>query len=80
MQDKDYIEIYDKNGNVKEMELVFEFQNNNINYIIYKSPDNNELFAAKYQKSIDEDFDSNLSEEELKLCNKVFEELKNDNK
>lgn len=80
MQDKDYIEIYDKEGNAKEMELVFGFQNNDINYIIYKSLDNNQLFAAKYQKSIDEDFDSNLSEEELTLCNKVFEELKNDNK
>ena len=75
MKDKDFIDIYDEDGNVNTMELVFEFPYKNINYIIYKD-NSNILYAAKYEKSIDEDFNSDLTREELALCQKVFKEIK----
>ena len=77
---KDYIDIYDANGNVTTMELVFGFECNKIHYIVYKPLDGEDLYAAKYIKSINEDFDSNLTSEELDVCNKIYEEMKNDKK
>lgn len=80
MEDKDFILIYDNNGNETQMEIVFSFENNNINYIIYRNNISKQLYAAKYINDINEDFDSNLTQEELSLCNNVFERLQNDNK
>lgn len=75
---KDYIDIYDADGNVTTMELVFQFERNKIYYIVYKPIDGEELYVAKYKKGINDDFDSNLTSEELEICNKVYEEIKND--
>ena len=77
---KSLIDIYDASGKVTTMELLFSFKNNEINYIIYKEPNKEQLYAAKYIKNINEDFDSNLSESELQLCNKIYEEVLNENK
>lgn len=80
MNKKDLIDIYDVDGNITKMELVLKFELNNMNYIIYRTMDNKEYFAAKYQKGINIDFNSDLSDEELKICNKIYEEISNDKK
>ena len=79
MNNKDYIEIQDAEGNVSTMELVFEFEYQTVNYIIYKELNKNILYAAKYYNDIEQDFCSNMTKEELEMCQKVFEELQNGN-
>ena len=80
MNEKSLIDIYDSKGNVITMELVLSFRMNNINYIVYKELDNDKMYAAKFIKNINEDFDSNLSIKELELVNAVYKEMQNDNK
>ena len=62
------------------MELVLSFRMNDINYIVYKELDNDKMYAAKFIKSINDDFDSNLSAAELEMVNKIYKEMQNDNK
>lgn len=78
MIDNNLFEIYDSKGKILKMELVFSFEFNGIKYIIYKEINSEQLYAAKFIKNINEDFDSNLTKEELEMCNKVYEELRND--
>ena len=80
MNEKSLIDIYDSEGKVITMELVFSFKVNDINYIVYKELDNDDMYAAKFVRDINEDFDSNLSVEELELVNKVYKEMQNDKK
>ena len=77
--EKSLIDIYDSNGNIITMELLLQFNHNTINYIVYKDLDGNKMYAAKYIKSIDEDFNTYLTKEELELVNKVYEGLVNEN-
>lgn len=80
MNEKSLIDIYDFKGNIITMELVLSFKINNINYIVYKELNNNNMYAAKFIKNINEDFDSNLSSGELEMVNRVYKEMQNDNK
>ena len=80
MNDKSLIDIYDSKGNIITMELVLSFRMNNMNYIVYKELDNDKMYAAKFIKNINEDFDSNLSPGELEMVNKIYKEMQNDNK
>ena len=80
MNEKSLIDIYDSKGNIITMELVLSFRMNNINYIVYKELDNDKMYAAKFIKNINEDFDSNLSPGELEMVNKIYKEMLNDNK
>ncbi|MBQ6687205.1 MAG: DUF1292 domain-containing protein [Bacilli bacterium] len=77
--EKSLINIYDADGNKTLMELILSFTSNGYNYIVYKDLNNNKMYAAKFKKSISEDFDANLSAEELEMVNRIYEELNNDN-
>ena len=77
---KSLLDIYDSKGNSITMELVLSFRMDNINYIVYKELDNDKMYAAKFIKNINEDFDSNLTSQELEMVNKIYKEMQNDNK
>jgi len=80
MNEKSLIDIYDSKGNIITMELVLSFRMHNVNYIVYKELDNDKMYAAKFIKNINEDFDSNLTFQELEMVNKIYKEMQNDNK
>lgn len=71
---KDYIEIIDKNNNKRNVELVttFKLEGNNYNYIIYRELDNSHSYVAKYIGDNIVNLITDLSEEEMKLANKIF--------
>ena len=72
----DYIYVYDENNNKLKMQVViiFNLKNYKENYIIYCKPDKSHYYLAKYNDNI-RDLNTQFSENELKLCNKVFEGL-----
>lgn len=76
---KEYIDIFDKNGNSKKAEVILRFRDeeNNNYYIVYKY--NDEFFAAKYDDVVGTSkLDTNLNSKELEvleeLLNKITEE------
>lgn len=79
---KEYIDIYDANGNAKKMEIMFTCNNDGKNYIVYKDTDGT-LYAAKYNDNVEiTDLDTNLSADELNKLNEVYSKIKeglNDN-
>ena len=68
---KDLIKI-NTNDKEKEMEIVLTFDYNNKNYIIYK--DFTSYYVSKYD--MEGNLDNNISSNELKICEKVLEEVK----
>ena len=74
---RDYIDVYDENGQIKKMEVVtiFRLDGYDFNYIIYKEIDNSHYYIAKYMGEDIVDLDTNLSDKELKLANLVFKEV-----
>lgn len=73
---KEFIEINDKNGNVKTAEVVFRYNdvNNNLYYILYQY--NDEVYAAKYDNVLGlSNLDTNLSDEELNMLQKIFNDM-----
>ncbi len=68
---KDLIKI-NTNDKEKEMEIVLTFDYNNKNYIIYK--DFTSYYVSKYD--MEGNLDNNFSSNELKVCEKVLEEVK----
>ena len=72
---KDYIEITDQFNNKRTVEVVttFKLKQYNSNYIIYKELDIDSYFIAKYQGEDVVDLDTNLTQEELSLIEKIFE-------
>ncbi len=79
MKDTTFIDIYDAANNVVKMELILSFSVNNTNYIVYRELDSDKMYAAKFTKDINKDFDPNLTSEELEIVNKVYKEVQNDN-
>ena len=74
---KDLIEVYDENNNKEEMEVVttFKLDEYDYNYIIYRTLDQKHYYVAKYKGENIVDLNTDLSNEELILCNKVFKEV-----
>ena len=74
---KDIIEVFDENSNKKQMEVVttFTLEEFDYNYIIYRELDGSHYYVAKYKGENMVDLNTNLSKEELILCNKVFKEV-----
>lgn len=73
---KEYIDIFDKDGNSKKAEVILRFrdEDNNNYYIVYKY--NNELFAAKYDDIIGTSrLDTNLSNKELELLEGILSKI-----
>ena len=63
---KEYIDIKNKYGNIKKVEIVFRFHNEKLDkyYLVYRY--NNEYFALKYKDKLGENvINTNLSKEEL---------------
>ena len=75
---KDLIEITDKTGKKRQVELVatFNLENYEYNYIIYRELDRSHNFVARYMGEDIAYLDSNLSQEELELSKIVFEGVK----
>jgi len=70
MENKDYIEIYDENNNIKKMEIVLMFQvkeNLEYSYIIYREFEGKELFGGKIKAGNDAVLETNLTEAEKKM-------------
>lgn len=79
---KDVIEVFDKESNeYKKMEVVTIFNLNNypLNYIIYREINKSHYYVAKYKEANYSDLDTNLSNDELKLCEEVFKNVLNHN-
>ncbi len=74
---KDIIEVFDENNNKKEMEVVttFTLEEFDYNYIIYRELDKSHYYIAKYKGENFVNLNTDLSNEELILCNKVFKEV-----
>ena len=72
---KDYIEITDQFNNKRTVEVVTtsKLKQYNSNYIIYKELDIDSYFIAKYRGEDVVDLDTNLTQEELSLIEKIFE-------
>lgn len=75
---KDIINITDKNGQTRPVELVVKFELNGFDYhyIIYRELDKSHNYIARYQGEKIVDLDSNLSEEELALAKIVYKGVK----
>lgn len=75
---KDLITITDKFGVSRQVELITKFNLNgyDYNYIIYRELDKSHNYIAKYQGEEIVSIDTNISEEELKLAEIVFQGVK----
>ena len=74
---QDIIEIYDENGTVTEMEVVtiFKLDEYSFNYMIYKKPEENDYYVAKYNGNNFVNLNTDLSNKELIFSNKVLKEV-----
>ncbi len=75
---KDLITITDKFGVARQVELIAKFNLNgyDYNYIIYRELDKSHNYIARYKGEAIATLDTNLSEEELKLAQVVFQGVK----
>ena len=73
----DIIDVYDVHGRKQKMEVVsiFKIKDYDSNYIIYCDLGKKNYYIAKYKGEKIVDLDTNLSEEELLLCNDFFEKV-----
>ena len=73
MENKDYIEIYDENNNIKKMEIVLAFEskeNLEYTYIVYQDMESKELFGGKIKSGDDTVLETNLTEVEKKMIDR----------
>ncbi len=59
------------NSKDKDMHVVLTFNSDNINYIVYK--DNSDYYVSKYDEN--GYIDNNFSDNELKICERVLNEV-----
>ena len=73
---KDYIKVLDKNNieRLAEIVVIFNLEDYDFNYIIYKELDNSHYYLAKYKDNIEE-LNTDFSEKEYELCNEIFKEV-----
>ena len=78
----DTIDIYEKDGTKKVMEIVtvFNIAEYESNYIIYREIDKMKTYIAKYKGDKLINLDTNLTEEELNICNEMFERIEQNEK
>lgn len=76
---KDYIDVYDDNGNKEQMEVIctFNLEGYDYTYIIYKTLDSSHYYIGKYKGENLVDIDTNLSEKEYNLAEKILEGVLN---
>lgn len=75
---KDLIEITDKSGNKRQVELItkFELDGYDYNYIIYRELDGSHNYVARYKGENVVNLDTNLSKLELELAKIIFKGVK----
>lgn len=75
---KDLIDITDKQGNTRKVELItkFNLEGYNYNYIIYKERDGTHNYIARYQGEDIVKLDTNLSDLELELAKIIYKGVK----
>lgn len=75
---KDLIEITDKSGKTRQVELITKFQLDgyDYNYIIYKELDGSHNYVARYKDENIATLDTDLSELELTLAKIIFKGVK----
>ena len=76
---KNYIDIYDSNKNILKMEVImtFNLKGYSDNYLIYK--DDRKYYIAKYSGENVVNLNTDLSDGEIKLAEKILERfLKNE--
>lgn len=75
---KDLVEITDINGNKRKVEIItiFQLDGYDYNYIIYREIDGSHNYLAKYKGDKIQKLDTNLSEQEIKLSNIIYEGVK----
>jgi len=73
--EKNYFNIVMDDGNKKKMEIVsiFNIENYEFNYIIYRELDKSHYFVAKYIGDEIVNLSTDLSDEEYKFAKKIFE-------
>ena len=71
---KDLININDKQGNTRQVELITKFtlEGYNYNYIIYRELDGWHNYIARYQGEEIVELDTNLSKLELELAKIIY--------
>ena len=72
----DYVYIYDDHNNKRKMEVVstFSVEEYPFKYIIYKELDDSKYYLAKYREN-SKDLDTNLTDNEIRVCSYIFEGL-----
>lgn len=75
---KDLIEITDKLGKTRQVELItkFELEGFDYNYIIYRELDGSHNYVARYRGENIVNLDTNLSSLELELAKVIFKGVK----
>ena len=75
---KDLINITDKQGNTRQVELITKFtlEGYNYNYIIYRELDGSHNYIARYLREELVEFDTNLSKLELELAKIIYKGVK----
>lgn len=75
---KDLIEITDVNNQTRQVELItiFQLENYDYNYVIYRELDNSHTYVARYKGNTITSLDTNLSEQELKLAEIIYRGVK----
>lgn len=67
---KDYIEVYDKDNNKEKVEVILSFKyfRNHVNYIVYRSLKNNQIYAGRYDPTkLVGKLETDLSDNEKKI-------------
>lgn len=69
----DYIYVYDEFGNKRKMEIVsiFDIEDSEYSYFIYKETNNSRFYLAKYREDF-LDVITDISEKEYRICNTIF--------
>lgn len=72
--EKDIIEITNSKNEIRKVEVVllFDLDNREEHYIIYKELDGSHYYLAKYQGEDIVNLDTNLSKEEYALAEEIF--------
>ncbi len=72
---KDYITITSNDNSERQVEVIciFTLSGYDYNYLIYKELDGSHNYIAKYKGEDIVSLDTNLSDEELKIANVIYE-------
>lgn len=82
MEKENIIYITNKFGKEEKMQVLFTYKNNKtlIDYIVYQDK-NGEIYAAKYDSNKTlSNLDTNLSQQELDILEKILKEKNTSNK